>query len=379
MASAIFGCSGGHYVDDVLRIEPFMKRWPRFLACVLMLLITAGGLQIHAAEVQHLHHRWTAARAWHWYHRQPWMVGCNYIPATAENTIEMWQGSTYDPKTINRELGYAHRLGFNVIRVFLNVLVWQHNPQGYQKRIGNFLAIASGHHIRVAFVIFDDCWLPTAKLGPQPPPIPGVHNSQWVQCPGPAMAANHADWPLLKDYEQSILRAFRNDHRVIFWDLYNECHTLPLLQASFRWAREIKLSQPITSCVYGGPVPITNYVLRHSDIITFHNYSGPHNVQNEITSLRHYHRPVINTEYMRRPVSTFALCLPVFKRNDVGCFNWGLTNGKTQTIYPWWSKPGSPPPKLWFHNILHRDGRPFSVKEVHLIEHLTGAKPWPAR
>ncbi len=356
-----------------------------FVFLLLALASFWNNVSIHAAEAA-IPQRWTRTRAWTWYHHQPWLIGCNYIPATADNTLEMWQGATFDPRTINRELGYAHKLGFNIIRVFLDALVWEHNPAGYRARLEQFLAIAHRHKIRVMFVFFDDCWNPTSHLGPQPEPIPGVHNSQWVQCPGPAELGDRAVWPKLKAYEQGIMRAFAQDHRVILWDLYNEAgnsgnglKTLPLLKAVFRWAMEIDPSQPITSCVYGGPAKISQFVLSHSDVITFHNYNGPKNLQREITQLKKLGRPMICTEYMRRPISTFAGSLPVFKRNNVGCLNWGLTNGRTQTIFPWGSKPGTPPPKVWFHNILHRDGRPFSIKEVHLIERFTGAAAWPVK
>ncbi len=366
-------------MDDIMNSK-LIVRVIFFL--VALAACTAVGPAVRAKGTQ----RWSAAAAWKWYHRQSWLAGCNYIPSNADNTLEMWQGATFSPAIIHRELGFAHRLGFNVIRVFLHYLVWNHNPAAMKQRMRTFLKIASHEHIRVIFVLFDDCWKPVAHLGPQPQPIPGVHNSQWVQCPGPAMISDRKQWPELKAYEQGVIRAFGKDKRVLCWDIYNEAgnsgnglKTLPLLKQTFRWARACQPRQPLTACIWQGPKDaIRTFVLSHSDVITFHNYSGPHNLQREITRLKRLHRPLICTEYMRRPVSTFAKCMPVFKRNDVGCLNWGLTNGRTQTIYPWGSKPGTPPPALWFHNILHRDGSPFSVREVHLIERLTGAAMWPS-
>jgi hypothetical protein len=35
--------------------------------------------------------RWSEAKANEWYAGQPWLVGSNYIPATAINELEMWQ------------------------------------------------------------------------------------------------------------------------------------------------------------------------------------------------------------------------------------------------------------------------------------------------
>ena len=49
--------------------------------------------------------KWTAEKANAWYEQTGWRSGCNYIPANAINQIEMWQSSTFDPETIDRELG----------------------------------------------------------------------------------------------------------------------------------------------------------------------------------------------------------------------------------------------------------------------------------
>ena len=57
--------------------------------------------------------RWTEEKIQEWYDNQPWLVGCNYIPATAINQIEMWSTDTFDPEQIDKELSWAHELGFN--------------------------------------------------------------------------------------------------------------------------------------------------------------------------------------------------------------------------------------------------------------------------
>jgi len=36
--------------------------------------------------------RWSTRKANQWYAKQPFLVGGNYIPATAINELEMWQG-----------------------------------------------------------------------------------------------------------------------------------------------------------------------------------------------------------------------------------------------------------------------------------------------
>lgn len=128
--------------------------------------------------------RWTEQQAHEWYNRQAWLVGANYIPANAINQLEMWQADSFDPATIEKELGWAQSIGMNTMRVYLHNLLWEQDAKGFKQRIDAFLAIAAKHGIKPIFVLFDSCWDPEPKLGPQHPPIPGVHNPGWVQAPG---------------------------------------------------------------------------------------------------------------------------------------------------------------------------------------------------
>ncbi|RYZ78468.1 MAG: 1,4-beta-xylanase, partial [Proteobacteria bacterium] len=121
--------------------------------------------------------QWSQAEAQQWQTKQPWLVGANYIPANAVNTLEMWQADTFSPALIEQELALAQSTGMNTMRVFLHDLLWEADPAGFAERIDIFLAIAEKHKIKVLLVLFDSCWNANPHLGPQPPPIPGVHNS----------------------------------------------------------------------------------------------------------------------------------------------------------------------------------------------------------
>jgi len=104
--------------------------------------------------------RWPEQRANVWYAQQPWLVGSNYVPKSAINQLEMWQETTFDPVEIDTEFTWAEDMGMNTMRVFLHDLLWQQDAAGFQKRIDKFLTIASRHHIRPIFVLFDSCWNP---------------------------------------------------------------------------------------------------------------------------------------------------------------------------------------------------------------------------
>jgi hypothetical protein len=224
---------------------------------ILLLLVTAP----LAAQQQ----RWSEQKANEWYSRQPWLVGANFIPKDAINQLEMWQAGTFDPQEIDRELGWAESIGMNTMRVFLHDLLWQEDPAGFRQRLDTFLAIAEKHRIRPLLVPFDSCWDPYPKFGPQHPPIPGVHNSGWVQSPGAKALADPSQHGRLRSYVTGIIGAFAHDRRILGWDLWNEPDNpnVPaysqvepankvelvdaLLPSVFAWAREAGPSQPLTS------------------------------------------------------------------------------------------------------------------------------------
>jgi GH35 family endo-1,4-beta-xylanase len=212
--------------------------------------------------------RWTEQTANNWYAQQPWLVGSNYIPATAINELEMWQADTFDPQRIDKELGWAESIGLNTMRVFLHDLLWKQDAKGFQKRIDTFLEIASKHHIKPLFVLFDSCWDPNPHLGKQHEPTPGVHNSGWVQSPGTQALEDPAQYPRLEAYVKGVVGAFGKDPRVLGWDVWNEPdntnggsykdpankveRVLALLPQVFTWAREEHPTQPLTSGVWKG-------------------------------------------------------------------------------------------------------------------------------
>src|SRR5438445_12131573 len=112
-------------------------------------------------------------------------------------------------------------MGMNTMRVFLHDLLWQQDAGGFQTRIDRFLTIATRHHIRPMFVLFDSCWDPLPHLGPQHPPIPGVHNSGWAQSPGAAAVADAKQYAGLKVYVQGVVVDFAKDDRALACDVGN--------------------------------------------------------------------------------------------------------------------------------------------------------------
>lgn len=341
--------------------------------------------------------QWTPKMAQDWYAAQPWLVGCNFIPSNAINQLEMWQADTFDIETIDRELGWAADIGFNAARVFLHDLLWEQDEKGFVERMERFLETASGRGLATMFVLFDGVWDPFPELGPQRAPRRHVHNSGWVQSPGAKILSDPSRHDELLGYVGGIVQAFRDNERVLAWDLFNEPdspnpaygdreppdkaeNAISLLAKAFDWAREAGATQPLTAGVWRGPVSgegvpeINRLMLAQSDVISFHSYMDAERVAGRISDLEAHARPILLTEYMsRNSGSTFETILPVAKQHKVGAFNWGFVSGKTQTIYPWdsWVRKYENEPDIWFHDVLSADGTPYRGTEVALIRKLT--------
>jgi hypothetical protein len=345
---------------------------------------------------------WSRQRAAAWADSASWLVGSNFVPSTAVNQLEMWQADTFDPKTIDRELGWAESLGMNTMRVFLHNLLWTQDSIGFLNRMDQFLTIAQRHHIRPMFVLFDAVWDPLPHLGRQRAPIPHLHNSGWVQSPGATILSDTARYDHLRGYVQGVVGRFAKDRRVVAWDIFNEPDntnrpayiayepsnkpslTLILMGKAFAWARAMNPSQPLTAAPWLGDYvdparmrPATKFMLENSDVITFHSYDDSATVEKLISALERYGRPIICTEYMARPrSSTFQAILPIFARRHVGAINWGFVSGKTQTIYPWdsWNKEYTTEPKVWFHDIFRANGVPYDSAEVRFIRAIASGR-----
>jgi hypothetical protein len=370
-----------------------------FYLVILVSGFAFGTLRARAAEAAKDEPRWTADKANAWYAQQPWLVGANFIPSDAINELEMFQATTFNPALNDKELGMAESIGMNTMRVFLQDQLWKQDPDGFKKRLNEFLAICAKHQIRPLLVLFDSCWETNPKLGPQHPPIPGIHNSGWVRSPGKERLQNNSVEPELKAYVQGIVGAFANDDRVLGWDVWNEPQNgggdvaadVPakvkrvneLLPQVFAWAREVHPTQPLTSGVWtwnwSDPKQESETVkiqLAESDIITFHDYGWPEVFEAHIKELQPLGRPIICTEYMARGAgSTFDGSLPIAKKYNVGAINWGLVAGKTQTYLPWdsWDRPYVKiQPTIWFHEVFRQDDTPYRQHEVDLMRELTG-------
>ena len=93
-------------------------------------------------------------------------------------------------------------------------------------------------------------------------PVKGRHNGCWKTCP---QLAQRTSVDRFQSYVTDIITRFKNDPRVLYWEIFNEPNSTPftgqLRNAAYGWAMAIKPIQPVISC--WGDNPNTQIVDEH--------------------------------------------------------------------------------------------------------------------
>lgn len=331
------------------------------------------------AGVPRTQKQWDNRRARLWYENLGVVKGVNYIPRNAVNSTEMWMEDTFDPDLIDEEMGWAQDAGYTTLRIQLQYAVWKEDPKGFIERLKKFVDLAGDHDLQVVPVLFDDRNFAQADpvVGPQPEPVPGQHNAHWVPSPGAAAIQDRTVWPELEKYVKGVISEFKKDERVVYWDLYNRTGdnglgetTLPLMDQTFNWAREVDPEQPLAVAAWTRPESaMTTRMLERSDIITFQSFESEGQIEALLLLLNRYERPIICSDWlMRQKDNTFEKVLPLFSVNRVGWFNRGLVNGKTQEWIQQDRYRSETSPDVWQHDVLTAKGAPYDEKEIEKIQ-----------
>ena len=318
------------------------------LARILALCLLLGGPARAAAPV--------GAADWRW------VQGAVFVPTSAVNEAQQWD--EYDPVVNARELRFASVYGINVVRVYLHYYVYLKKKEALLADIEDFLAHASRYGIRTEFVFFDDCWNqpPEALLTPgyrYPAPIAGVHNSQWLVCPGEEVRTHYdLHRARLKAYVQDIVNAHKADARIAFWEIYNEPNkseaTVRLERDAAAWIKETGTRIPSTATggeFSGGPF---------SDFASWHMY-GAYDLRGDAQSLC--------TECMNRQGQSVPGIVEHY-RGKVGYIFWEFGIGRDNCRFPWENdhqhprRDETPTP---FHGIVYPDGHPWSLDDAKAL------------
>ena len=199
------------------------------------------------------------------------LVGSNYTPAYAVNQVQFWHDFRAD--VVEKELAAAKKyFGISTLRVYLHDINFFQEKKVFMANLEKFLVICARHGIRPGFVFFDGCHRHEGIYLDKPTkPIYGYHNSRWAQSPQ-ARDIDKNNLEKFKPYVQEIIRPHRSDKRVLFWEIHNEPppgdeYRDRLKRAGYKWAKELKPTQPVLNCEKGkggwGDCDVTDIVDSH--------------------------------------------------------------------------------------------------------------------
>ena len=350
---------------------------------------------------------WSKEKAWEWYNAQPWIRGCNYMPASAANRVDQWQELGCEERfaEVERELALAETIGFNALRILVEEQgfgVWLAEHDGFMARFERMLSIMAKHRMRAIVVLGNDCSRPKEIWTL---PKPGVQQYD-VGYHGGRRRTQHGSFPgavgytVLDDPElapkfyrmcEELLTKYRDDDRILFWNLWNEPgnnNRSPLtcenMRKLFDMAWRIDPKQPLAADIWRvggkyaeGRSPAEKMAGELSDIISYHCYGNLQMQQQTIQALRaRWGRPLVNTEWLARINGDEVFTsYPLFAQNRVGCTCWGFVAGKYQTYEPYesmWADqfnyklPDAPVTK-WYHDLFRPSHHPYDPKEIDVI------------
>ena len=283
--------------------------------------------------------RWSAQQAADWYRQQPWLVGSNYIPATAINQLEMWQAETFDPGRIDLELGWAQGLGH------------EHDagvPARPALAAGRGRVRAARRHLprhRATATTSGRSWSSSTRAGTRSRSSGrSTRRSRasttraGCRAPGPRRCGTRRSTRACA----TTCRAWSAPSAATSACSAGTCGTSPTTRttrATGRWSRPTRSSSSRPSCRRPSPGPapparasrspaasggatgrrrkgaVTQIQLEQSDVISFHNYDWPEEFERRVEVLERYGRPILCTEYMARGAgSTFDGILPIAKQ-----------------------------------------------------------------
>jgi len=303
-----------------------------------------------------------------------WVRGAVYIRSNAVNSVQMWHDYWDHTAILDRELSYASLYGLNMVQAYLHWIVWDRHREEYLRRIDDFLERASRHGLRANLIFWDDCGHVEPGLS-FATPVPGRHNSQMMPNPSHTIrdsaVASDAHKERFRSYVEGIASRFRDDRRIAFWQIYNECmgprekyrlrtadsNLNRLLGWTRAWIKGTGTSIPITAT--GGGF----YGPQYSDFYSYHSYRfGKIPFPHAGGGPEH-----LCTETLNRPDAGLADCVRELAGKQNGFVVWELMIGRDNCRFPWGHPDGRDEPAVPFQGIVYPDGHPWDAGEIKAL------------
>jgi acyl-homoserine-lactone acylase len=263
-----------------------------------------------------------------------WMHGANYVASYAATDVEMWLH--YDHAVIARELGYAKKMRLNCVRVFLQSLVYHHDPKAFLARFEHFLATADANGLKVMPILFDSCFGVSPSL---------ESKHIWVANPGPDRMAPRW-WPESDAYAKAVVTAHIGDRRIALWDVMNEPTATHLANTPSgkaeidafvaRYCKLVKKWDPTHPITVGIATWDNRDVWPLVDVLSCHSYAtGAEAFRADLAGTARQAeaagKPWIVSECCNPAAgSTYEMAMPVLREFGVGHTVWQLIIGRDQ-------------------------------------------------
>lgn len=294
-----------------------------------------------------------------------WIRGANYVPSFSRNDVQTWM--EFDPAVIDRELGYAAKLRLNCVRVFLQVAVYEQNPQRFLDNFETLLTLCAKHQIKLMPVLFDSCF------DPQVVDLKDFRDKTWMPSPGFSRLGSK-DRGAMEQYIHAIVGAHKDDGRIAIWDVMNEPESTgkygdweqggrAAIDEFVRWSlRRVKQEQPSQPLTIGWAFSGNNIAsIDLVDVICLHSYGVPDELAIRIREIqlwgRLYDKPVIMNEFVGRPQQPFERAMPIVADRKIGWCFWELMIGRTQ-----FSQGDYP-----YQGLIYPDGTCLDAGEVAVV------------
>jgi hypothetical protein len=306
-------------------------------------------------------------------------VGANYTPAYAVNQVQLWHDFRAD--VIDKELAAAKKYyGINTLRVYLHNINFDKEKDVFLANMEKFLTICDKYGIKPGFCFFDDCHRHANIFLDKPTkPIKGYHNGRWAASPQDR-DRDAKNTEKFKPYIQEVIRAFRTDKRVLWWEIFNEpnrsAFSRNLRVKGYAWAKEAKPSAPVLCCWDDSP---------ETDIVNAHNYKwGPAGWDRQAD--KNPKKGTVFTEAGARwyapRTSNGEPCEVIHwlekrraaKKSTPGVYLcWELLVGNSNCRWYWGTKHGSPEPTVPWCGLMWPDATPVSFAESEAcLKYATG-------
>jgi hypothetical protein len=214
--------------------------------------------------------------------------GFNYNTASSLNTEDQWR--TYKHAEVDRDFGYAQRLGLNSVRVFLSYKAWLADKTAFRANLRDFVRTAAAHRIGAMIEV--------------------------VNGPGGMMPDlfEESAKPKLREYVKDLVDTIGNEPGLSFWDAANEPdwvrppEAMPNTNQPQRIAvaqfvasvfQELDTDTPVTiGCLF---LTCTMETASFVDVLSYHDYSQTRaqivaDIERGQKFAASVNKPIINTE-----------------------------------------------------------------------------------